>query len=1361
MPLEKRSFMGGMNKDTDIRLIQNPDYIDALNVRAATSVDGTIGSLENIEGNVEVPFDFYSTDPETFFVNDNGLYEEINPATVFYQKVIRIQGWEQTNQAYNFSLFSVGPNGNVLIGEFNWNGNTGHTFTSFYLNSQFSSIGPFNGGINVYDINTGNQFTASVKLLSFGQNSMLHGGYFDIVIECDVAGVNFDLSVSSNIDSDNFIYTYGEQGSGIPISINENVSIFLLPGFESGGVFNSDADDDGIVVSPNGTLYEVGNRTVWRIVIQGEQPTSSPANFDPITIFSYRENLNPAQPDNAQEDYEFLELLTIDDSTFSSGEFEFDSNQNSLSAFLHNEFSQPKSVLCDGLPLTFSISPENFFLTFSENATFDSTNNFTILVIGPVGVKFKLALANSSETLNEAFSTGDVMIGNNAADFSIIFDNGNFISLHPYQIVDNSIEITSSIVDSYDALQLELANAIQNYYELEQISIQQNINNNNLQADLEAQTLLTDEAIANLGQTETNLEAANTEIASLNGTISELYQGNDILSDQNVELLEDIQNLNIGLEQLNTAILNLNVSNTPSVQGSLTFNALAADVILLISQVNQLQTSQQSFINDFNDTFEQELLDADLPLATDFINIIIFIEDIISNITNAIEDQADATLAETIADYQGQIDSINAAHDVTVSSLETASDQAVADANALHTSEINAQQQYYLNIIGSAETGQGLEGEIASLQSQNLVLDNQVFSLQESLATAESLVESLTNQLDQQRISDIVILSKLNEYDEFYQSITVSYNSSLILFNSLSLSNQIIYEEDFSSSSDFASEWVFYENIFEDNMISISSFDDSVINNPSGYEQNGYLKLHTNVNTYTAARLPYSSFQTSSGWQHGSEVAIQMQFEVVSTEEFMSIPPGLSVHITNEWDNSNEFDSYDFHLPYSLTVAGGQNNSISFSHSFTVDDPNNEYINERSNITIIIPPVQDHIEIRLINIRIGNDSQEMFSFNLNNDVPQSRDFYLERYNEVNDVVLNWQSSGIDTLSDFVSESTYNSILNKLIPGYSNNPNQSSNYTIGGRLQSYAEDVFDFSAAVQQQIYNQYVLYALASTVDVSALQALQEQHQLHVDLLNGQLEDQQAQIEDLEFEFNNAMDALDIYAGMSYDPILENLMIGDSIVSGLLSIPGPEPGLESEWVSAPTSVFSVSGDLGITPKWFVNGELADGDDIILITQDELQQLVSQPHSATNNMCTYITNKFSNNQAIEFEIPGGNYPTQVMHILFANFDENTTEFNSEIKATITAGVNWTNQNYQMISGNTIESVSDFLELPVLQILFYFNENEADNVTFSDEIYFRNFVENTAGGLLWVGTLADNPFYMVKPITDMINVASEAS
>ena len=126
----------------------------------------------------------------------------------------------------------------------------------------------------------------------------------------------------------------------------------------------------------------------------------------------------------------------------------------------------------------------------------------------------------------------------------------------------------------------------------------------------------------------------------------------------------------------------------------------------------------------------------------------------------------------------------------------------------------------------------------------------------------------------------------------------------------------------------------------------------------------------------------------------------------------------------------------------------------------------------------------------------------MFAFDLNNNVPQSQDFYLERYNEINNFILEWQDSGLDTFSDFVSEGTYNSILNKLIPGYSDNPNLSSNYTIGGRLQSYAEDVLDFNNAVQQQIYNQYVLYALASNVDISALQTLQSQHQQEINSIN-------------------------------------------------------------------------------------------------------------------------------------------------------------------------------------------------------------------------------------------------------------------
>ena len=92
MAQDKRTFMGGMDKDQDVRLIKNPDYINALNVRVVSSADGTIGSLENIEGNEEVPFNFYSTDQDVYVVNDNGLYEEINPSTVFLSKSYKNRG---------------------------------------------------------------------------------------------------------------------------------------------------------------------------------------------------------------------------------------------------------------------------------------------------------------------------------------------------------------------------------------------------------------------------------------------------------------------------------------------------------------------------------------------------------------------------------------------------------------------------------------------------------------------------------------------------------------------------------------------------------------------------------------------------------------------------------------------------------------------------------------------------------------------------------------------------------------------------------------------------------------------------------------------------------------------------------------------------------------------------------------------------------------------------------------------------------------------------------------------------------------------------------------------------------------------
>ena len=88
-----------------------------------------------------------------------------------------------------------------------------------------------------------------------------------------------------------------------------------------------------------------------------------------------------------------------------------------------------------------------------------------------------------------------------------------------------------------------------------------------------------------------------------------------------------------------------------------------------------------------------------------------------------------------------------------------------------------------------------------------------------------------------------------------------------------------------------------------------------------------------------------------------------------------------------------------------------------------------------------------------------------FSFELNNMVPIREESYLELYNEHNTYILEWQNSGLGTLEEFVGSSQYGQILNRVIPGYYDNPNLSPNYTIGGRLQKYADAVIAPKLAV--------------------------------------------------------------------------------------------------------------------------------------------------------------------------------------------------------------------------------------------------------------------------------------------------------
>ena len=59
MAQDKRLFVGGLDKDSDYRLVKPNDYLDSLNVRNVLSnSNNEAGAVENIKGNTSVPFSF-------------------------------------------------------------------------------------------------------------------------------------------------------------------------------------------------------------------------------------------------------------------------------------------------------------------------------------------------------------------------------------------------------------------------------------------------------------------------------------------------------------------------------------------------------------------------------------------------------------------------------------------------------------------------------------------------------------------------------------------------------------------------------------------------------------------------------------------------------------------------------------------------------------------------------------------------------------------------------------------------------------------------------------------------------------------------------------------------------------------------------------------------------------------------------------------------------------------------------------------------------------------------------------------------------------------------------------------------------
>ena len=211
MAQDKRIFTGGMDKDSEPRLIKNGDYRHAENIRNVASSDGTSDSVENIEGTEEVIHNFPGSKINEITTHDeSGFITDVEPSSTLYSQKIILTGRELNGFKYNFTIVNHIDSNGTLSDEgitLDWYGNSAGTNTTEYLFGKFGPGGSLSENITIVNKNTGDLSTAHVnqETLNFtsGVPSMSTGGFIlEIEIIADNPGIDFELNFFSSYSAE-------------------------------------------------------------------------------------------------------------------------------------------------------------------------------------------------------------------------------------------------------------------------------------------------------------------------------------------------------------------------------------------------------------------------------------------------------------------------------------------------------------------------------------------------------------------------------------------------------------------------------------------------------------------------------------------------------------------------------------------------------------------------------------------------------------------------------------------------------------------------------------------------------------------------------------------------------------------------------------------------------------------------------------------------------------------------------------------------------------------------------------------------------------------------------------------------------
>jgi len=1284
MAQDKRTFLGGINKDVDPRLIKNPDYTEALNIRVASSSDNTIGSVENIQGNEKVTTPFYNASQEIIYEQDGNLYGEVNPATVFHQEIIKISGWEQSNESYDFNLYSLYqinvPNqepqrGTILIGSFSWSGLSSYTGTGSYLYSQFSELGLYNSNITIHDYYNGDPYTASIKSITANQYSPLTGGYFEIVIEADTPGVNFIITANSSVDPTNFYNHLSVNPEPIPIINNGNVTISIRDSFETGGDYNASTTEEGFIVSPDGAFWEVGNRTLYRFRMQGIEPTS-PEDPDPsVTLFSYRHNdgENAIFSDLSIEVLPFVEigLNLFNDTGGTADPYAFTANQNKISEWLHAEFSESKTILCSDLPLSFEIPPENFIVTFSNGAVLseEANSSLDVMIVGPPGVKFKLAYQTSGVSL-----VNDVGTGNTLGSTPSIFSTGLMSLVVAENLLsESSLQLATGIYDNYQNLLDEIIGLESAQNELVFLISQLNEEIAQAEQDLIDQTALTAEANDNYqeyfdlySEGQNTIQGLEMDNESLQDQVD--AQESDImgLEDDLNALTEELGQLQNGIDQILTAVdaIVQGDEQTINFPDELPLALLTATSIMLD---NAFQ-AYEAYIANLNDVYAAELLAAD----EDF---------------NAVQQQLDTFVYQTIPDLNN-----------TITGLES-------------------------DIADLEFDNESLSGSIDFLSGQN-------YDLQTDLIEALNTIADLNYQLEQLNISDRIARETFNQAQEIFTNVSNTWEATQNSYLQLNPGGGNIYEEDFSDTSTFESDFTAYGDIFLEEAASqqITLTEEDM--QDQGYTQPGYVRLYNGADSndnYTATSLGQGSSFFASDWAAGNTISGSITFQLFNQSDSVNIVLTNFLDPNGEWGEPG-FSTYTDTNQYFYQEITLEDTSAPQTFSFEFTIPNNFNFNQYNRRFVMVimggggSPIQMfNTEVRLTNLIIAMDGASIASQVSSEYAFEAYENYWPLADQIEEIFITAENAD-QTLSEYYNSEEIEGypveeyVFNNVIPGYA------LEAPLWDLLIEYQRQVLNFALDIQNQlsvtlnIYGQALSGSELITASTIADLMLQQEDLTEEQSNNAViLEELQEQVESMQGSIATAWQAF----GSPY-----TFTVCTNIV-------GPEPGLvagipfngsfNSTYGQGNVSIGD-GGTEGIYLRPKFNGPQGDffgseEDKLYIITGEQLDNLFDHPHGEQNNFFYYLRQnipfdgyRWSYNPPEE-----SGYGTQEAYVYWVNFDETTNELSplegSGPYPSISEGINGATAPFDFDAAVAAERIA---MMPMAQLAIVYDNGNPDNL-----------------------------------------------